>query len=271
MTTAEPEVQRVRHPLKLRTLIVRQVEAMTPNLVRITFQSPDLHDFVSASFDDHIKLLFPAEPGQAIATPVLGEKGLEFQQGQPRPNARDYTPRLFDTEKGLLVVDFILHGHGPATRWAAHAKVGWTLVAAGPRGSFVVPTQFDWHVLIGDDTAIPAIARRLEELPAQARAIVRVEVAGPEHELALSSKAEVDLQWLHRGAVPAYESSLLAAAANALSLPAGSGYVWVAAEASVAKAVRDSMVEQHGVHKSRIRAASYWRIGDSANHKNLDG
>src|SRR5690606_11583260 len=140
MTTFELQVQRVRHPLKVRQLAVRKVEALTANLVRITFHGPDLHDFVSGSFDDHVKLLFSDDPLQDVPVPAVGENGLEFPEGLPRPHARDYTPRQFDAERGLLVVDFILHGHGPATRWAAQAKAGQTLVAAGPRGSFVVPT-----------------------------------------------------------------------------------------------------------------------------------
>lgn len=270
MTTLELEVQRVRHTLKVRQITVRQVEPLTVNLVRITFYSPDLHDFVSASFDDHVKLFFPDDPGQTVSVPTLQPKGLEFPNDQPQPHARDYTPRSFDAERGELVVDFLLHGHGPATRWAAQAQPGQTLIAGGPRGSFVVPKAFDWHVLIGDDTAIPAIARRLEELPAQAQAIVRIEVSGPEHELALPSPAALDLQWLHRGDVPAEKSALLAKAAQALTLPEGEGYVWVAAESAAARAVRDVMVGQHQIHKRRIRAASYWRCGASATHKTLD-
>lgn len=81
---------------------------------------------------------------------------------------RDYTPRGFDPVALTLEIDFALHGAGPATRWEAQAQGGQRLGVGGPRGSFIRPTDFDGHLLIGDDTALPAIARRLAELPAQA-------------------------------------------------------------------------------------------------------
>lgn len=89
---------------------------------------------------------------------------------------RDYTPRRFDLKTGELDIDFVLHGDGPASTWAAQAQPGQTLHIGGPRGSMVVPDMFDSYLLIGDETALLAIARRLEELSANCRATVVVEV-----------------------------------------------------------------------------------------------
>lgn len=270
MNQTELNVERVRHELKMRHLTVARVERVADLLVRITLTGDDLHDFVTASFDDHVKTFFPAQPGAPLVLPSFGPEGISFPEGQPRPQARDYTPRRFDRERRELDLEFVLHGDGPASEWAAQAQPGQSLAIAGPRGSFVVPTGFDWHVLIGDETALPAIARRLEELPAEAQAIVLLEVPEAVNEVPLNTKAQLNVQWLHRKGTAPGASMLLPEAAAKLVLPAGEGYVWAAAESAVARAVRDVMVGQHQVGKRRIRASSYWKRGASGVHENLD-
>ncbi|WP_035052789.1 siderophore-interacting protein [Andreprevotia chitinilytica] len=262
-------VQRVRHTLKLRHLQVRRVQQLSPHLVRITFTGDDLADFVSASFDDHIKVFFPAPGEVAPRMPELGPNGPTFVEGAARPIARDYTPRRFDPASGELDIEFVLHGEGPATTWAAQAKPGQQLGIGGPRGSFVIPTGFHWHLLIGDDSALPAIARRLEELPAEANALVVLEVADETAQIPLHSAAHLTVQWLHRD--PADTAGLnLTEAVRQLSLPVGEGYVWAAGELAAIQSVRKHLVGERGIDKSRIRAASYWKRGAIASHENLD-
>jgi NADPH-dependent ferric siderophore reductase len=236
-------VQRVRHELKRRELQVARVEAVSPNFRRVTFSGDALADFVSASFDDHIKLILAAETGE----PVM----------------RDYTPRRFDTAARELDIEFALHGDGPAADWAAQAQVGQRVTIGGPRGSFIVPTDFDWHLLIGDETALPAVARRLEELPAGTRAIVRMAVDPVDRRLPPSA-ADVDLQWVETDAA-------LLAAVGALTLPAGVGYAWCAGEAGTMAALRRVLVDDKGHDRHAIRAAAYWKRGAVAHHENLDG
>lgn len=142
----------------------------------------------------------------------------------------------------------------------------------GPRGSFVIPVAFDWHVLIGDDTAIPAVARRLEELPPGKKALVLLEVDDASCEVPLNSSADVNVRWLHRKSGAASESdSLLPKAAAELVLPEGEGYVWAAAESRAARAIRETMISVHGIAKDRIRASSYWKRGAVAVHETHEG
>ena len=241
-TTAR-RVQRVRHELKRRELQVARVETVGANFRRVTFHSDSLADFVSASFDDHIKLILAAETGE----PVM----------------RDYTPRRFDTTTRELDIEFALHGDGPAADWAAQAQVGQRVTIGGPRGSFIVPTDFDWHLLIGDETALPAVARRLEELPAGTRAIVRMAVDPADRRL-LPSAADVDLLWVDTDAA-------LLAAIRALALPAGEGYAWCAGEAGTMAELRRALVDDKGHDRHAIRAAAYWKRGAVAHHENLNG
>ncbi|SPK75056.1 putative siderophore interacting protein (plasmid) [Cupriavidus taiwanensis] len=261
-------VERVRHPLKMRLLQVLRTTQVSPQLLRVTLGGADLQDFVSASFDDHVKVFFPAAGDDKPVLPQVTADGIVFPEGQPRPAARDYTPRRYDAAAQELDLEFVLHGDGPASTWAAQARPGQYLGVGGPRGSFVVPTAFDWHLLIGDDTALPAIGRRLEELGAESRAVVVMEVGDATAQIALPSRAKVEVHWLHRGDAP--EGSLLEAALRQVTLPQGEGYVWAAGEAAAMKAVRQYLVGERGIDKKRIRASAYWKRGDAAVHQTLD-
>jgi NADPH-dependent ferric siderophore reductase len=230
-------VERVRHELKRRELTVQAVETLTPHFRRITFTDESLSDFVSASFDDHVKVFVDDA-------------------------RRDYTPRSFDNAARQLVIEFALHGDGPAAEWAARAVPGDTLAIGGPKGSLIVPLDYDWHLLAGDETALPAVARRLEELPAGAKAIVVLKGADAADRREFASAAHVQLTWVSTDAE-------LLAAVRALALPAGDGYAWCAGEASSMAALRRELVEVKGHPGEAIRAAAYWKRGAQGHHENL--
>jgi NADPH-dependent ferric siderophore reductase len=265
MTTSHLAVQRLRHPIKARLLQVERITQITPRLMQISLSGDDLSDFISSSFDDHIKVFIPHDGVPVM--PQTGPNGVAFPDDVQRPLARDYTPRRYDNANKLLDLEFVLHNDGPATEWARQAKTGDQLVIAGPRGSFVIPDGFDWQIMIGDETALPAIARRLEELPAGVKVQVVVEVENQAEELVFDTRADVSVTWVHRES----GASSLEGAARAISLPAGEGYVWAAAEASVVRAIYKHFVADLGLDKSRIRASSYWKRGAIGTHEVLDG
>ena len=244
--------RRVRHEPRRRTLTIKQVEKIAAHMIRITLTG-DLAGFTSLGFDDHVKLFFP--DGTIIA------------EGAPNMLGRDFTPRRYDAAANTLEIDFALHDAGPATRWAAQAKPGDTLALGGPRGSFIIPAAYDWHLLIGDETALPAIARRLAELPPGTRAVVVAEVDGPADEIALPTAANATVVWAHRnGAVPGAGDALAQALAT-LKMPAGDYYAWVACESLIAKALRRQLIADHGANPKWLRAAGYWRRGAVAVHE----
>ena len=251
---------RVKHEIHRRQLTVKSVQAITPRMIRITLEGADLAGFVSAGFDDHIKLIF-ADPN--APPPAPGEE-------PPRPPMRDFTPRLYDAEAGTLEIDFALHDAGPATAWASQAKPGDTLMIGGPRGSWVLPTGYDWHLLIGDETALPAISRRLNELPRGARAIVVAEVDGPGDEYPFEADVDLTVTWVHRNGAEPGSTDLLARAVAGLKLPQGEYFAWAAAEASAAKAIRAELLGTHGANPKRVKAAGYWRRGDVAVHEPIN-
>jgi len=254
---ADPRApRRVRHQPRRRTLIIKSVDKIAAHMIRVTLTG-DLEGFASLGFDDHVKLFFP--------------DGTRDAEGAPNMLSRDFTPRRHDAAANTLEIDFALHDAGPATRWAAAAKPGGTLNLGGPRGSFIIPTEYDWHLLVGDETALPAISRRLAELPAGARAVVVGEVDGPADEIAFITEAEASVSWAHRNGAAPGASDALAKRLAAMKFPAGDYYAWVACESLAAKALRQQLIADHGANPKWMRAAGYWRRGAVAVHEVIEG
>jgi NADPH-dependent ferric siderophore reductase len=245
-------LRRVRHEIRLRRLSLLRAHALTPRMRRLVLGGEDLAGFDSPGFDDHVKLFFPGLGGEV---PAFERVEGEIRWAGERPEARDYTPRAFDSEAREITIDFVIHEGGVAAGWAAKAEPGDGLVMGGPRGSMLMEGPADWHLLLGDATALPAIARRLEELPAGTRAIVAVEVADAGEEQALRTQAELDLRWLH-----ADRGETLLAHLDAVEVPAGEGFAFVGAEAGTATRARE-VLPARGVDPERMRASNYWRRG----------
>ena len=270
LQTTARTARRVRHETKMRLVQVREVSRITPQMIRIVVGGDAMSGFISAAHDDHVKLFFP-QPGQdKPSLPTPSPNGPVYPEGAQRPAARDYTPRRYDAAANTLEIEFVLHGDGPATTWAARARPGDFLGVGGPRGSFIVPDDFDWYLLAGDETALPAIGRRLEELPAGMRVIAVVEVANAREQQRFVTRARVETHWLNRDGIEPGDPALLQAAVARIPLPPGDGYAWVAAEAGTAKALRGLLVDQRGLPKDRVKAAAYWKKGAVAVHETYD-
>ncbi|WCM50448.1 siderophore-interacting protein [Pseudomonas sp. WJP1] len=250
-------IHRVMHEIKRRRLEVLRVVDLTPRMRRITLGGPELAGFVSLGTDDHVKLLFPqnAEQQAALQTLVLGAG----KDNGPMPAMRDYTPRRYDLETLELDIDFVLHGDGPASTWAEQAQPGQFLHIGGPRGSMIVPDIFDSYLLIGDETALPAIARRLEGLAANRRALVVIEVENGAEQQKLESAAQVDVIWVLREGGKDH----LLSTVKQLTVPGGSLYAWVATESKMSRQIRRVLLDQHGLDEQFVKAVGYWRLDDS--------
>ena len=250
-------IHRVMHEIKRRRLEVLRVVDLTPRMRRITLGGPELAGFVSLGTDDHVKLLFPqnAEQAAALETLVLGAG----KDNSPLPEMRDYTPRRYDLNTLELDIDFVLHGDGPASTWAEQAKPGQFLHIGGPRGSMIVPDMFDSYLLIGDETALPAIARRLESLAANRRALVIVEVENGKEQQVLESAAEVNVIWVLREGGKDH----LLSTVRQIQVPTGNLYAWVATESKVSRQIRRVLLDEHGLDEQFVKAVGYWRLDDT--------
>jgi NADPH-dependent ferric siderophore reductase len=259
-------------PLALREVEVRRVRDVTPGMRRITLAGDQLREFTSVNgfaqdafgstgFDDDIRLVFPY-PGQTEPVlPVQKEKGLDVPKA-PRPLSRIYTVRRWDAEAGELDVDFVKHGIGVGTTWAYRAQPGDRIHFFGPSASRELPRDADWLLVAGDDTAIPAIARLLEELPAEARAQVFIEIAEAEHRQELRELPGVEVTWLVRDGAEAGTTALLVDAVRNCSWSDGTPFAWIAGEHKAVRDIRRHLVEDRGVPKEDIEFIGYWRRGE---------
>lgn len=261
------EIRRIRMETQKRRLTVQKVERVAAGMVRLTLGGAELSGFTSHGFDDHIKVFLPPAPGQSLELPVTGPEGATSTEGTVKPVMRDYTPRRYDAEAGTLLVDFVIHDAGPATAWAMQAKVGDVAIIGGPRGSMVIPTEFDWHLLIGDETALPAIGRRLEELPETTRAVVVAEVDNKNDQQAFKSAAAFEVVWVCRNGEAAGTPDRLIEALRVLNFRPGDYFAWAAAESTVARAIRRYLIEERGANKQWVKAAGYWRRGAEGAHE----
>ena len=235
-----PIIERVRHELRRRSLTVESVTDITPGMRRIVLTGEDLADFTSLAPDDHIKIIVPGAHG-----------------GEER---RDYTPRRYDNAARSMTIDFALHEAGPATQWAIDAQPGASLEIGGPRGSAVVADSVKRWLLIGDETALAAIGRRIEESGADTTIVAIAAVAGPEEEQSFETAAALTTRWVYRPLFNVTDAEPLIAALAGIDIVPQT-FVWIAAEASVVRSVRAYLVEERGYPLSWIKASGYWVKG----------
>jgi NADPH-dependent ferric siderophore reductase len=176
-----------------------------------------------------------------------------------RPLSRRYTIRAYDPRTDLLELNLVLHGPaGPGATWAAETAPGDRVNGVGPRGKIFVDPAAEWHLFLGDESAIAATLAMLETLPAGTPAAAYLEVPGADDQV--RSGVGERVTWLHRGATPAELSELLVAAMRAAEVPAGRGRVYINGEVRVVAAVREAALAR-GVGEEAISPKAYWGRG----------
>lgn len=255
------------HLAVLRELTVVAVEDVSPRMRRLGLSGPSLAAhvvdgvevpaFTSPGFDDHVKVFVPLEGADRPVLPRQRADGLDWTTEGTRPIGKDYTPRRVSPER--VDLDFVRHGHGLASTWAEQAGVGDPAWIAGPTVGQGPPYDVDWFAVAGDETALPAIGRLLEELPAGVRAEVVVEVADADEEQRLESAADVSVRWLHRDGAEPGTTTLLADAVTELPWHDGRVYAWMAGESTAARAVRTHWRSERAVPRDCLDVTGYWR------------
>ncbi len=243
-----PQIERVRHELRRRALTVADVTDITPGMRRIVLTGDDLADFVSLAPDDHVKIFVPTAEGEA---------------------RRDYTPRRYDNNARTLTIDFALHEAGPVTQWAIDASPGATLAIGGPRGSAVISADVARWLLVGDETALPAMGRRIDESRAGTEITAIAAVAGPAERQTFDTQADLNLHWAERPLSDSTNAEPLLSILRGVDIQPGT-FVWVAAEASVTRAVREYLVTERGYPLHWIKASGYWVKGKADTTEKFD-
>jgi NADPH-dependent ferric siderophore reductase len=250
----------VRVPPNFREMTVRSIRPLGPGMRRLTLTGEDLARF--DAFDMHIKVLVPPTGITEPQWPVLGPSGLPvWPEGDARPLMRTYTIRRLDVVKGEMDVDFVIHEDaGPGSNFALRAKPGDVVGIFGPGGRNV--RSAEWYLLAGDETALPAIGRILESLPASARGTALIEIADADHQLNLAHPSGFELRWLHRNGATPGTTTLLADAVRATEIPRDRPvFTWAGAEFQTFRAIRSHWRKTCGLDKAQHLAVAYWRKG----------
>lgn len=301
-------------PFLLAEVEAVDVRRISPSFVRVVFAGPELADLGvdGPRHDQRIKLVFPATGHGLPDVAGADETWLQGWLDRPveeRGHMRTYTIR--DLRGGgpgaRLVVDFVVHHDGtagPGASWAMSARPGDRLVLVGPRKGvpfggieFAPPAGTRSVLLVGDESAVPAIAAILEDLTDVDRGIVFVEVPTPADIVDLQAPAGIDLCWLaRREAEPG--ARLVPAVRAHLGLGAGEWadpgevdpdlwetptyssagteiddlvrlvgddheglYAWIAGESRMVTTLRRALVNELEVDRSRVAFMGYWRRG----------
>ncbi len=297
-STQAPDAPFLLHPVR----VVRRA-ALSPGFVRLTFTGPTLDRFADPGRDQRIKLILPAADGSLDGMP-LGDDWYRAWRELPderRPVVRTYTTRAVRPEVREVDVDLVVHEPcGPAGRFATDSREGDEAILLGPnRAAPAPPGGIDFRrpeasgrvLIAGDETALPAIVRILEDLPAHVTGTALVELPHEEDGEQLPRHPNVEVRVLARGAAPhgsRLASAVRAAAEDLLTTSAGEEpedvdvdggllwevpgdgaiargdgpfYAWLAGEASAIKAIRRILVGELGVDRRSVAFMGYWRAG----------
>ena len=243
-----------------RAQVVR-TERLTPHMVRVVLGGEGLADFPAGEYTDHyVKLLFPL-PGVTYPEPFdIAQVRADLPRDQ-WPAQRTYTVRHWDAEQRELSLDFVVHGdEGIAGPWARSVEPGTEVLFLGPGGAYAPDPEAGWHLLAGDESALPAIAAALEAMPEGGAPVhAFIEVAGPEEEQKLSVPASAEVRWLHRGTKPVGRP--LVDAVRELEFPEGSPQAFVHGEAGFVKELRRHLRLERGLTREQLSISGYWRLG----------
>ncbi|TVT36601.1 siderophore-interacting protein [Amycolatopsis rhizosphaerae] len=250
----EKPARRGRPTISLRVL---RTERLTPHFVRIVAGGEGLAAFTPNGFTDaYVKVLFPV-PGVRYPEPFDLDTVRASLPREQWPKQRSYTVRSFDPVAGELAIDFVHHGdEGIAGPWARRAKPGDELLFTGPGGAYAPGTEADWHLLVGDESALPAIALTLEGMPAGVPVRVFLEVDGAEDEQPLVTKGDAQIRWIHRGA-----GEDLVTAVRAMDSPGGIVQAFVHGEAGFVRQLRRYLLGERGLRRDLLSVSGYWRRG----------
>lgn len=251
-------------PPYFRFMKVVSIENVTPHMRRVRLSGEDLERYF-AEDNLHVVLVIPPPGEGEPGWPRIGASGLvEWPESARKPVTRHYTIRSYDRLRRTVDIDFVLHDDGgPGSSWAYEANPGQIVGMAGPVGLGV--READWYLLAGDETALPAITRIIENLPPSAQGVALIEVADAEDEQVITSKAEIELRWLHRNGAAPGTTTLLADAIRKVDIPTMeiTVFAWAGCEFDSFKAIRSYLRKERGLKKDQHLVVSYWRKGKS--------
>jgi NADPH-dependent ferric siderophore reductase len=238
-----------RTPLHRATVVA--TGHLTPRMRRLTLTSPTFADVTP-------------RPAQDVEVVLTDGRGTRVKRCYTIRRVRTAEPsdqdRADPASQVLWDLDVVLHGAGIGARWGASTGPGDTVDLFGPRGRLEL-RDANWHLFVGDESALPAIAALVDALPTDQRAIVLIEVAGEDERLAIAKpESQLDLRWIHRNGAPPGSARLLADAIDEMPTPGGSGCGYLLGESRAVVALRQH-IAIHGLSPDRTYLKGYWNLG----------
>lgn len=244
---------------------VVSTERITPHMVRVVLSAPDgapLATDPAGNTDAYVKVILP-RPGSGVVEPFDLDEVKARIPAEDWPVMRTYTIRWFDPASGRVALDFVVHGgEGIAGPWADRARPGDQVQLRGPGGGYAPDPAADWHLLVGDESALPAIATALEAMPEGARVHAFIEVAEPAEEQTLLTAAHAQVHWIHRSSATGGPGEDLVRAVTELEFPPGRVHAFVHGDALTVKEIRSWLRFTKQVPKEDLSASGYWRRGN---------
>ncbi len=235
------------------------------HLRQVVVAGDDLGRFVPTAPDTFVYVLLPP-PGRTRLTidQTFTWEGYEQMPEHDRPVGAYYTVRRWDAARREVTMLMVRHGdEGPASAWVDRAAPGDPVALWGPRTAYHPPANTDWHLLVVDETGLPAVAAILESLPGGGVARVFAEVADETEQQELPASSGVDVTWLYRNGAPAGTTTLLADAVRAMPWPGGTPYVWGGGESRAMTSVRRYVRGDVGLTREQVSLVAYWRHASS--------
>jgi NADPH-dependent ferric siderophore reductase len=186
----------------LHTFEVVRREKLTSHMIRVVLGGNGFDTFRPSEFtDSYVKLVFVADDVDMAGLPQpLTLDSFADLLAAKQPVIRTLTVRRADPAAREIAIDVVVHGeHGAAGLWAGTAEPGQPVYLMGPSGAYAPDPAADWHLLAGDETALPAISVALEALPANAIGLAFIEIAGSGDEIPLTAPEGVRIVWIYRG------------------------------------------------------------------------
>lgn len=256
-----------REPPKFRRVEVREVERVTPRLVRVTLAGPELEGLTVEQPAASVRLLLPSPGAPELVMPTWNGNEFLLPDGR-RPTIRTFTPWRVDSDGLELDLGIVVHGTGAASEWAAATEPGDQGAISGPGRGYTVDREAPAFLLAGDETAIPAITQLLEGVPADTPVQVHIEVGHSDARLALPEHPRATVEWhdLPSGATP---GELLIEAVRAADLAPGTK-VWAAGEAASVWRIRKHLFDDVGMPRAQAAVRGYWKHGRAADTDDED-
>jgi NADPH-dependent ferric siderophore reductase len=241
-------------------LTVQHRERLSPHTVRITAGGPGFDALRMNEFTDKYAKIIFADPDLGLTPPYDLAALRELLPPDRLPVTRTYTLRRADVQRQELAIDFVVHGdEGIAAPWAAHAEPGDILTLSGAGGAYRPDPGCDWHLLAGDESALPAICSALEALPGDARGIAYLETCDPGEYLDATPPSGIEVVWLHRPE-PGGQPQLIADALLAGPWLSGRADVFAHGERESMKAIRSALKARMG-DGDQLSLSGYWASG----------